>query len=161
MNQQPFPCYCLRMRRASQQAAVFYNRILAPSGVTARQYFLLQTISRLGPCSVRQLAEAAELDRSTLSRSLKPLREQGLTADRKAAGAKSSRLELTDKGRTALDQAQALWQQAQWSLEERAGPQGVEALERVFAVLEGLQASDSGGLGQLSPHLYSNCQEEK
>ena len=135
MNQEPSPCYCLRMRKASLAVSAFYNRILAPSKVTSRQYFLLASIGRLGSCSVRELAE---LDRSTLSRSLKPLREQGMVADQKVGGAKSSRLELTDQGRAALSEALELWQKAQSSLAEQIGPEGLEALEKTFAALTGL-----------------------
>ena len=138
MEQNPADCYCLRMRKASLAAAEFYNGILAPSGVTARQYFLLLTIGKMERCSVRELADAAELDRSTLSRSLKPLREQGMIADQKAGGAKSSRLELTDKGRAVLEQARILWGQAQRALEEKAGKEGKEALEKVFSLLNEL-----------------------
>lgn len=87
---------------------------------------------------MRELADAAELDRSTLSRSLKPLREQGMIADQKADGAKSSRLELTDKGRAVLEQARILWGQAQRALEEKAGKEGKEALEKVFSLLNEL-----------------------
>ena len=138
MNQEPSPCYCLRMRKASLAVSAFYNRILAPSQVTSRQYFLLASIGRLGSCSVRELADAVELDRSTLSRSLKPLREQGMVADQKVGGAKSSRLELTDQGRAALSEALELWQKAQSSLAEQIGPEGLEALEKTFAALTGL-----------------------
>ena len=138
MNQEPSPCYCLRMRKASLAVSAFYNRILAPSKVTSLQYFLLASIGRLGSCSVRELADAVELDRSTLSRSLKPLREQGMVADQKVGGAKSSRLELTDQGRAALSEALELWQKAQSSLAEQIGPEGLEALEKTFAALTGL-----------------------
>ncbi len=138
MNQEPSPCYCLRMRKASLAVSAFYNRILAPSKVTSRQYFLLASIGRLGSCSVRELADAVELDRSTLSRSLKPLREQGMVADQKVGGAKSSRLELTDQVRAALSEALELWQKAQSSLAEQIGPEGLEALEKTFAALTGL-----------------------
>lgn len=140
MKQEAPLCYCLRMRNASQAVAEFYNHILASSGVTARQYFLLIQIGQMDLCSVQQLAAAVELDRSTLSRSLKPLKEQGMIADRKAEGARSSRLELTEKGKTVLAKAERLWQKAQRSLEEQIGPQGVEALEKIFAALSGLKA---------------------
>lgn len=138
MNLDPSSCYCLRMRKAALAAAQFYNRILAPSGVTARQYFLLLQVGRLDCCNVRQLAEAAGLDRSTLSRSLKPLFEQGLLLDAKQPQAKSSRLRLTEQGQAVLVQAGSLWEQAQLMLERQAGAEGIAAFEQVFSILDTL-----------------------
>jgi len=102
-------CYCLKTRGASAALTKFYDNKLAPCGVAVRQYSLLLDISRAENCSVKELAEMTELDRSTLARSLKPLYQQGLVIDTKEPGTRNSRLELTKAGKQTVERANYLW----------------------------------------------------
>ena len=66
-------CHCLKMRRSAENVIHFYDTILAPSGVTVRQYSLLNAIAEHRGCNVRALAEITLLDRSTLQEALSRL----------------------------------------------------------------------------------------
>jgi DNA-binding MarR family transcriptional regulator len=84
------------------------------------------------------LAGLADLDRSTLARSLKPLFKQGLIVNAKSPGTRNSRLELTKFGQETVTTAGELWAQAQEAVERQFGESGLKELESVMARLEAL-----------------------
>ena len=131
-------CHCLKMRRSAGNVISFYDQILKPSGVTVRQYSLLYSISKHDGCSVRELSEYTELDRSTLARSLKPLMKADLIADAKDAGARDSKLSLTEQGQQVCREAARLWEIAQKRFEEKLGAEQVKALEDALEILQTL-----------------------
>lgn len=129
-------CHCLKIRRSAENVIHFYDSVLAPSGLTARQYSLLYAISQQSGCNVRELSEAALLDRSTLARSLKPLLQAGYLEDKKYAGARDSVLVLTKMGEQKYLQSAALWDTAQKQFEQKIGRENVEALENLLMLLQ-------------------------
>ncbi len=131
-------CHCLKMRRSAENVIHFYDSILAPSGVTARQYSLLNAISEHSGCNVRVLSEITLLDRSTLARSLKPLIQSKYIKDNKAVGARDSVLELTDNGKSVCKEAATLWEIAQQQFETKLGKEQLTALEDALTLLQDL-----------------------
>lgn len=131
-------CYCLRTRRASAAVTKFYDNMLESCGVTVRQYSLLLNISQAEYCSVKELADMTELDRSTLARSLKPLYHHGLVIDIKEPGTRNSQLELTNAGKETVEYAKQLWTEAQKAVKLKLGEDGLHSLEKVLDLLEAL-----------------------
>lgn len=131
-------CHCLKIRRSAGNVVSFYDQILRPCGITVRQYSLLYSISANDGCNVRELSEYTELDRSTLARSLKPLIKANLIADAKDAGARDSKLSLTEQGLQVCQEAAKLWEIAQRRFEEKLGPEQVKALEAALEILQAL-----------------------
>ncbi|MGI6204662.1 MAG: MarR family winged helix-turn-helix transcriptional regulator [Anaerovoracaceae bacterium] len=131
-------CHCLKMRRSAGNVIRFYDNILSPSGVTVRQYSLLNKIAENEGCSVRELSDAAELDRSTLARSLKPLMKAGYIEDRKEKSARNSVLYLTEEGVRTCDHAEKLWQRAQKEFEDKIGDSKVKELESILELFQTL-----------------------
>ena len=131
-------CHCMGLRRATERVVRFYDDAVAPSGVTLRQYTLLRRTALNAGCSVTQLACEVGLDPSTLARSLRPLITRGLVEDRKAKGARNSRLFLTDEGERVRAQAADLWEQAQEDFERRLGPERIAAFTELVSALEEL-----------------------
>lgn len=131
-------CHCLKMRRSAGNVIQFYDNILSPSGVTVRQYSLLNKIAENEGCSVRELSDAVELDRSTLARSLKPLMQAGYIEDRKESSARNSVLYLTKEGVHTCHHAAELWQKAQKEYEDKLGENTVRELENILELLQTL-----------------------
>ena len=131
-------CHCLRMRRSAENVVRFYDKMLAPYGVTARQYSLLNALRQRNGCSIRELADATQLDRSTLSRSLKPLIRLGYISDRKEIGARDSVLALTKEGRSTCKQAAERWALAQRHFEDILRKEQLTALENALEALQDL-----------------------
>jgi DNA-binding MarR family transcriptional regulator len=134
----PTPCYCLKLRRINSAVTDYYNLHLAPSGITISQFSLLSKIEAARECSVRELADAAELDRSTLARSLKPLLRQGLVADDKEPGRRNSRLRLGAAGLDTLAKARPVWRKIQENIRRKLGDDGLTALEELAGKVESL-----------------------
>lgn len=137
-QKKPTTCYCLKMRRASSDITRYYDHMLEPSGVTVGQYSLLLNTSNAEKGTVTELADMAELDRSTLARNIKPLINKNLIYDAKVNGARDSRLMLTEEGKKTLLHAQSLWEEAQKKISENFGKDGIAELEKVMKTLEAL-----------------------
>jgi DNA-binding MarR family transcriptional regulator len=71
--------------------------------------------------SITVLANALGMDRTTLSRNLRPLEEDGLIAIGLEGWRRSRTLEITKKGRSRLRDAFPLWEQAQKTLRRKLG----------------------------------------
>ncbi|MDH3701139.1 MAG: MarR family winged helix-turn-helix transcriptional regulator [Alphaproteobacteria bacterium] len=90
-----------------------FDAALQPSGLRATQFTLLATLSRRGDLPLTRLAEALVMDRTTLTRNLKPLVAQDLIRVTQEKDARVRRISLTDHGNRVLNDALPRWQDAQ------------------------------------------------
>ena len=130
----PRGCTCFRLRRTARQVTRIYDAHLAAAGLTLTQYSLLSNLA-LGPNptpSVNQLADVLSMDRTTLTRTLKPLLAARLVALARCADKRSKAVTLTAAGRAAFDAAKPLWRAAQDSMIERLGAPRVTELHRLL-----------------------------
>ena len=110
-------CTCARLRRLTRRMTALYDRELSPTGLRLTQFSLLATLRREGGglgVSVTDLAAAMDMDRTTLSRNLRPLLDQGLVelgAD--PADARMRRVLITAQGQAVFAGAMPYWRIAQ------------------------------------------------
>lgn len=136
----PFPsiplaeCHCLNLWRAAMRAVECYNLRMEDTGVSVQQFSLLRHLHALAPITITDLAQAMWLDRSTLSRNLKLLEEQGLVTNIATAG-RAKQITLTEEGRKVFLQAETCWNQAQQAFEERLGPEHLAQWREILALL--------------------------
>src|SRR5919108_1255751 len=71
-------CACLGFRKASRSVTQLYDHFLAPIGLRSTQLVVLLGAYVLGSSNLRELADELAMDRSTLTRNLKPLITQKL-----------------------------------------------------------------------------------
>lgn len=109
----PTACACANLRRAARAATQSYDAVLAPSGLSISQFGILATLDGLGPLAVTRLAVTLDVDRTTLTRNLKPLTKSKLVTLTEGEDRRSRVVTLTKKGRAALTRALPLWQEAQ------------------------------------------------
>lgn len=109
----PKLCVCFNVRKASRAITQLYDDFLQPSGLKSTQYSVLVAISMYGESGLGALARGIVTDRTTLTRNLKPLINQGLVEDLRGADKRTRMLRLTAKGRQALKSAFPLWLKAQ------------------------------------------------
>ena len=125
-------CTCSRLRRLTRRMTALYDRELAPTGLRLTQYSLLATLRREGSSTglaVSELAAAMDMERTTLTRNLRPLVDQGLIAiQADARDTRVRRVVLTDKGVSNLGTAKPYWSVAQKYVAETLGPSNVTAL---------------------------------
>ena len=67
------PCACSQVRRLARKLSSLYDALLSPEDLTITQYSLLADIERAGQLSHAVLAEKVGMDRTTLTRNLRPL----------------------------------------------------------------------------------------
>ena len=91
------------------------------------RYSLLAQLSE-DPQSLTTLADRMEIDRTTLTRSLQPLLEQGWIAESSGTDARQHRFVRTARGTRARNAARKHWRQAQLALEQHLGRDFVTAL---------------------------------
>lgn len=114
-------CACLNVRKAARAVTQLYDEVLQPSGLRATQFDLLVASALAGEATVTQLAEALVMDRTTLTRNLKPLENQGLLTVNAGTDRRKHLVRLTERGRQALATALPYWEQAQDRVVTRLG----------------------------------------
>jgi len=70
-------CACSKLRQLTRKLSAIYDHHLAADGLTVGQYSFLARIGKFGPIGVIPLAADFGMDRSTMSRGLKPLITEG------------------------------------------------------------------------------------
>jgi DNA-binding MarR family transcriptional regulator len=129
MQQGAERCACLQLRSATRLVTKRYDEALAPSGLLAGQFSMLNFIAESPGCGVAALAEWLSMDVSTATRNLRPLLASGFISMRTCtADGRRREVRLTTKGRRALDKASALWTKAQLDLVTDLGAERYDQL---------------------------------
>lgn len=131
------PCHCLNIRRAARAVTRFYDKVVEPSGLKIAQYALLRHLEVVEPVTISTLAKIIRIDRTTLSRNIKPLMDSGLIAINSGSDSRSRQVTLTEAGRAAMLDAGVLWDEAQASINEYLGEE-LDGFERILLKLETL-----------------------
>ena len=115
-------CACHKVRMAARAVTRAYDDALRPTGLRASQLALLVAIDNNdGTISITAVAKVMGMDRSTLTRNLRPLEKEGLVAIGLEGWRRSRSLQITKKGQSRLREALPLWQRAQDSLRRNLG----------------------------------------
>jgi DNA-binding MarR family transcriptional regulator len=109
-------CAGFNLRRASRAVSQHFDHALAPAGLRMTQFTLLNALALGGSATINEISHALVIDRTTLTRNLRLLREAGLVAAQSGQTGREQRLSLTDEGQTILARAIPLWRAAQDSL---------------------------------------------
>ena len=127
------PCTCFRVRKLTRLMSQRYDRRLAAAGLNLNQYSILR---RLGDRAraIGDLARELGMDRSTLSRDLRPLLAAGWIEPAEGEDARQRPVRVTAAGRRALARAVPLWREAQDDIEALLG--GERSTARLHAQLD-------------------------
>jgi DNA-binding MarR family transcriptional regulator len=123
-------CAVMNLRQVTRSVTNRFDEQLRPVGLRATQLNLLMAIETSTAATVTELAEILAMDRTTMTRNLKLLRDRRLVESKKIA--------LTEKGRRAAAAALPLWEKAQ---AEILGSLGTKRWEALLGELEAVKAS--------------------
>ena len=139
-------CTCTRIRRLARRVTQVYDRALAPVGLRVTQFSLLSTLRSNGAMTIGRLATALDMDRTTLTRNLKPLLDTGFVAIEPSPDDARTRVALlTAAGRKQLARAGDAWLAAQREINALFGPQHIDRLHRTFdGLLDRLNTPPAG-----------------
>src|ERR1700743_1177991 len=115
---------CFAIRQAARYVSQIYDRHLANVGLTITQFSLLNRLKRTGPMTMKQIAELMRMQRTTLVRTIQPLRRDGLvTSEATGADARALSISLTAAGAERLSAGRPHWYAAQAEFEHSFGEQ--------------------------------------
>ncbi|MDP9649119.1 MULTISPECIES: MarR family winged helix-turn-helix transcriptional regulator [Paraburkholderia] len=134
--EEPFDDDCFAIRQAARYVSQIYDRHLASVGLTITQFSLLGRLKRTGPMTMKQLAEAMRMQRTTLVRTIQPLRRSGLLlSEAHGPDARALSVTLTPEGEARLEAGRKHWHAAQAEFEHSFGGQRAQALRgELFAI---------------------------
>ncbi len=106
-------CACFNTRKAARVITQLFDATFKPTGLRGTQFTVLVGISIGEKVTVSQLARRLVMDRTTLTRDLKPLEKKGLVRILEGDDRRTRLLELTPRGREVLAKTLPLWEKAQ------------------------------------------------
>jgi len=128
-------CMCHKARMAARAITRAYDEALRATGLRATQVSVLAAVGARGALSIKSLADSLEMDRTTLTRNLRPLEEQGYVLLAPERRHRSRMLTLTAAGHAALRAALPLWEAAQGTIRRRLGERRWPAVQEALAEL--------------------------
>ena len=114
-------CTCFNLRKATRALTQIYDEALRPIGLGANQVGVLSIVKAMGPIGMSELAQNLVMDRTTLTRNLKPLLDAGYIDSREGTDRRRRLIELTSKGERVLTDAVPLWQDVQTRVADTLG----------------------------------------
>lgn len=106
-------CACFNFRRVTRRVTQMFDEALLPLGVRSTQLVVLLALRIHGPTSTAALARELGMERSTLTRNLKPLLDMGLVMSDKGPAGRIQSITISDKGLQTIMRAYPYWQRAQ------------------------------------------------
>jgi DNA-binding MarR family transcriptional regulator len=125
-------CACATIRRASRAVTQLYDTWLRDHGIEGPQFALLALLERLGESSQTAMARRFDLDKTTLSRNLRLLKQRGWIQIAPGRDARERRVTLTASGRRRLAAARPAWRKAQSQLRSALREHEWDAMLRVL-----------------------------
>ncbi|BBD97003.1 MarR family transcriptional regulator [Sphingobium amiense] len=135
-------CIVTRSRLISRVVTGIYDTALRPFGMNSPQFILLVIIAKFGPMTRSALGRFHKQDRSTLSRNLQIMLDNGWIAESTEGKGRSRPIALTSAGLAALEDLEPAWRASQ---ARSAKLLGAAAVREMFAVGDDLL--DRSGLG--------------
>lgn len=140
--EKPLGCTCFKLRKLTRAMSRVYDQHMATVGLKTTQYSVLVNAAR-EPLPVAELAERLGIERTTLTRNLKPLIEAQWITLEPGDDSRQRIVTISAAGRAKVKQAYAAWRAAQTEFENLLGTGAVRALHA--------QLDDT--LNQLTPLL--------
>lgn len=124
-------CLGMRVGRLQRLVGRRFDQALRPLGLSVPQLEILSALALHElPCRPGELASLLSMDRSTMSRNLAAMASHGYVATTQTSPAgRSQSVAVTERGRRALTDAEAVWRRAQTEVAQRIGADGTHTLD--------------------------------
>lgn len=125
-------CFAMRARRLSRIMTRIYEDALRESGLTVPQFTLLAAIAARGPVTAAEIGRRLDIEKSTLSRTMGKMIENGWLEDRH--GSDDGRGIVTTRlGRRMLRNAAPAWKNVQSRAKNAFGGKGADMLDLMIS----------------------------
>ena len=126
----PKDCACFNIRKTARVLTQEYDHAIVSSGLKTTQFTALAVLDELGSMSITELAEAMEIERTSLTRNLAVLQRDGLVTVLHGRDARTRVVDLTPAGKRKFDESILLWNIAQARLVDRFGRKRYDSLRK-------------------------------
>lgn len=131
-------CVCFNLRRAARLLSRRYDEAFVETGLKNTQFSLLAALLGEVAVPITSLAENLGMDRTTLTRNLRPLERQGLLrVIPDPVDHRSRRVSLTDRGRETVEAALHKWHEVQAETLDRLGGEEWTQMRAALRTLSG------------------------
>jgi DNA-binding MarR family transcriptional regulator len=134
-------CIATRVRQLSRIVTRVYDDALRPLGITASQFTLLTQLAQQDAITAVEIGFSLDIEKSTLSRTLRRLLNDGHLVMDPPAGRRGRGLHLTAKGQSVIREAYPVWLAAQQRAIAVLGPESRVVLDRLLQQAEKLAAA--------------------
>ncbi len=136
-------CACFNIRKSARVLTQHFDEILKSCDLRATQFSILAFVSHIDAISVSDLAGHLIMDRTTLTRNLRPLEKRGFIKTVPGIDRRTRMISLTSKGHKKLQQTMPLWEKAQTSVLDYLGTNRFNNLLTELHFVEKLESTDS------------------
>jgi len=127
-------CVAYRCRQLGREVTRLYDEALRENDLTVAQFSLLGAIALQEPVQAVELGRALGIEKSTLSRNLKRLKQAGWTTHIEKGG--KGGLVLTGSGQQVFLSAFPAWQNAQATIHRNLGKNAATTLDLLIRRLK-------------------------
>jgi DNA-binding MarR family transcriptional regulator len=131
----PAHCVANNLHQTARAVSRIYAQEMQAFGLRRSQFSLLSHLERCGPIAIGALAERMYMERTTLTRNLRPLEREGLVVRTAGTDARVKELQLSARGAERLAAARAGWRRAQRRVVGAFGEADWGALEQTLRKL--------------------------
>ena len=110
------PCFCVSVRALANRLTQLYDDRMAPFDLKVTQYSVMKKIVDKPNSTISEIAQMCDLDRTTLTRSLRILERNGWLEFVKAKDQREKRLHIKATKTSDFDRAQQAWRLLQSEL---------------------------------------------
>ena len=124
----PTLCPAFNIRAASRVITQIFDDTLKPSGLQITQFAVLVGVHIMDTPSISILAKGLVMDRTTLTRSLRPLESEGHIKIISGDDKRTRFVKLTAKGKSAIDKTLPNWEKAREIVAKEFGEKNLGGL---------------------------------
>ena len=106
-------CICTQLRTTARVVTRVYDALLRDTGLKASQLAVLAAVAASDSVSIAELSKRLTMDRTTLTRNLRPLLAAELVHVGEEGWRRSKLVRITKGGQQRLSAAMPLWESAQ------------------------------------------------
>jgi len=129
---------CSSFRRTARALSQVYEEALRPTGLRITQLTILQVLVRTGEVTQGRVGEILAMDSTTLTRTLRIMRQHGWVAERRGEDRRERWLRLSKAGEAKLKVATDAWEKVQARLHGKLGEEGWKNLMQLTNQVTGM-----------------------
>ncbi len=123
-------CTCFNLRKASRVITQLFDQSMQSEGLRGTQFSILAVLSFTGPETITKLSDHLFMDRTTLTRNLRPLEKLGLIKITQGKDLRVKTVALTPKGLGTIEKTFPFWERTQNKIINRLGRKRFNSLIR-------------------------------